>query len=84
MNPNPFTDVLSFLTQAGWPTVIFWLLLAGSIGIAVFAYRTIPGQNTFAHFGNWGFRRHCQINFCGGEGSAGGIGDHAAATAFLH
>ena len=56
MNPNPFTDVLSFLTQAGWPTAIFWLLLAGSIGIAVFAYRTIPGQNTFAHFGNWGFR----------------------------
>jgi uncharacterized membrane protein YphA (DoxX/SURF4 family) len=56
MNPDPFTDGLSFLTRVGWPTVIFWLLLTCSIGIAAFAYRTIPGQNTFAHFSNWGVR----------------------------
>src|SRR5690349_15983956 len=56
MNPNPLSDVLSFLVQRGWTTAIFWLLICASVAIAVYAYRTIPGQGTLAHLGNWGFR----------------------------
>jgi hypothetical protein len=26
MNPDPITDVLEFLLQPAWTTVIFWLL----------------------------------------------------------
>lgn len=56
MNPNPFSDVLSFLVQPGWTTAIFWLLLAGSVAMAAYAYRAIPGQGALVHFGNWGVR----------------------------
>jgi uncharacterized membrane protein YphA (DoxX/SURF4 family) len=56
MNPNPLSDVLAFLLQPGWTTVIFWLLLVASIGIAAYAYHTILEQRSLAHLGNWGFR----------------------------
>src|ERR1700739_3403756 len=56
MKPNPLSDVIDFLTQPGWTTAIFWLLLVASIAIAAYAYRTIPGQRGLAHLGNWSFR----------------------------
>jgi hypothetical protein len=31
MNPNPLTDIAGFLTQPGWMTVLFWLLLIASL-----------------------------------------------------
>ena len=33
MKPNPASDVAGFLTQPGWLTVVFWLLLLASIAI---------------------------------------------------
>jgi uncharacterized membrane protein YphA (DoxX/SURF4 family) len=56
MNPNPFTDVLNFMLQPTWTTGVFWLLLLASAAIAVYAYRTIPGQQSIGHIGNWIFR----------------------------
>jgi uncharacterized membrane protein YphA (DoxX/SURF4 family) len=56
MNPNPFYDTMMFLVQPRWTTAIFWLLLLGSIAIAVFVYRTIPGQRSAGHVGNWAIR----------------------------
>jgi uncharacterized membrane protein YphA (DoxX/SURF4 family) len=56
MNPNPLSDTITFLLQAGWTTGIFWLLLLGSIAVAVFVYRTIPGQRGIEHLGNWAIR----------------------------
>jgi hypothetical protein len=41
MRPNPARDVLTFLTQASWPTAIFWLLLS-SICIAAVVWRSDP------------------------------------------
>jgi hypothetical protein len=56
MNPNPFFDTFQFLTEPTWMTAIFWGLLLASAGIAGYAWRTIPGQRSLAHLGNWGMR----------------------------
>src|SRR5712691_6367659 len=56
MSHNPISDVIGFLLQPGWTTVIFWLLVLASIAIAVHVYRTIPGQRTIEHVSNWAFR----------------------------
>jgi hypothetical protein len=56
MNPDPISDTLRFLVQPGWTTGIFWLLLLGSIAIAIYVYRTIPGQRSIEHLGNWAIR----------------------------
>jgi len=56
MNPNPFSDMIMFLVQPGWTTSIFWVLLVASAAIAVYVYRTIPGQRSAEHVGNWAFR----------------------------
>jgi uncharacterized membrane protein YphA (DoxX/SURF4 family) len=56
MNPNPLSDVVSFLFQPGWTTVIFWLMLIGSIGIATYVFRTDPAQRRIEHLGNWAVR----------------------------
>jgi uncharacterized membrane protein YphA (DoxX/SURF4 family) len=56
MNPNPFSDTFAFLTQPSWATAILWLLLLASAAIAGYAWRTIPGQRSLAHLGNWGIR----------------------------
>jgi hypothetical protein len=56
MNPNPFSDTIAFLLQPGWTAAIFWVLLGSSAAIAAYAYRTIPGQRSLVHLGNWGFR----------------------------
>jgi uncharacterized membrane protein YphA (DoxX/SURF4 family) len=56
MNPNPFDDVVAFLTQPGWPTHVFWLLLLASVAIAAYAFVTLPEQRRFEHVANWLFR----------------------------
>ena len=56
MNPNPFSDTVTFLLQPAWTTAMFWLLLLGSIAIAAYVFRTVPGQRSIEHVGNWGFR----------------------------
>ena len=56
MNPNPLSDVIAFLLQPAWTTGIFWLLTLTSIGVAAYAFRTIPGQRSIEHVGNWAFR----------------------------
>jgi len=56
MNPNPFSDVVTFLFQPGWTTGIFWVLVLGSIGIAAYVFRTMPEQRSIEHIGNWAFR----------------------------
>ena len=56
MNPNPFSDTITFLVQPGLTTAIFWVLLVASAAIAVYVYRTIPGQRSVANVGNWAFR----------------------------
>jgi len=53
MRVNPFSDTLSFLTTGGWTTVVFWLLLVASIGIAFFNYRREPQQRSGLHIWNW-------------------------------
>ena len=44
MRPNPLHDLLTFLSQPGWPTPVFWLLLLGSLAIAVMVWRRAPEQ----------------------------------------
>jgi uncharacterized membrane protein YphA (DoxX/SURF4 family) len=56
MTPNPLSDTIAFLLKPGWPTPVFWLLLLGSIAIAAYVYRTVPGQQSVEHIGNWLFR----------------------------
>jgi len=56
VNHNPISDVIAFFLQPAWTTVVFWLLVLGSIVIAVYVYRTMPGQRTIEHVGNWVFR----------------------------
>ena len=53
MRVNPFSDTLSFLTTGGWTTVVFWLLLLASIGIAIVNYRRDPQQHSALHIWNW-------------------------------
>ncbi len=53
MRPNPFDDVVAFLTNPDWPTPVFGLLLLGSAAIAVTAWRRIPEQRTARAIGIW-------------------------------
>lgn len=56
MRPNPFDDILAFLTQPGWTTPVFWLLLLGSGVIAVAVWRHAPAQRRARHLGIWMLR----------------------------
>src|ERR1700749_301635 len=56
MNRNPISDTVQFLLQPAWTTAIFWLLLFGSLAVAIHVYRTMPPQRTIEHVGNWVFR----------------------------
>ena len=56
MNPDPFSDTITFLLQPGLTTAIFWLLLIASTAIAAYAFRAIPGQRSIEHVGNRAFR----------------------------
>ena len=53
MRPDPLHDVLAFLTRSEWPTPIFWLLLLGSVAIAIAAWQRVPAQRTARHLGIW-------------------------------
>ena len=53
MKPNPLSDALHFLVQPAWTTALYWLLLLGSITIAVYAWRSIPSQRSWSHAGDW-------------------------------
>jgi len=50
---NPFADTLSFLLRGGWPLYLFWLLLVGSIVIAVVNLGRDPAQRTLAGVWMW-------------------------------
>jgi hypothetical protein len=56
MNHNPIWDGVEFLQQPAWTTAVFLLLVVASIGIAVYAFRTVPGQRSLEHVSNWAFR----------------------------
>ena len=53
MRDNPLTDASAFLvdTEKFWFTVIFWLLLLGSIAAALQVWRTDPAQRSVRHIG---------------------------------
>ena len=53
MTPNPLSDALHFLVKPAWPTAIYWLLLIGSIAIALYAWRTMPSQRSWRNLGDW-------------------------------
>jgi uncharacterized membrane protein YphA (DoxX/SURF4 family) len=50
---NPFIDTLGFLSRSGWPTAVFWLLLAGSVAIALVNLYRDSEQRTIPHLWNW-------------------------------
>ncbi len=50
---NPFADTLSFLARNEWPIYVFWLLLLGSIGIALANLVRDPEQRTGSHVWMW-------------------------------
>jgi uncharacterized membrane protein YphA (DoxX/SURF4 family) len=54
MRPNPLTDAFAFLTDGNklWFTVIFWLLLLGSVAVALQAWRGDPTQRSIQHISN--------------------------------
>src|SRR5437868_4708902 len=56
MKHNPISDTVQFLLQPAWTTPISWLLLLGSIAVAIHVYRLMPTQRTIEHVGNWVFR----------------------------
>jgi hypothetical protein len=53
---NPLLDVDHFLHKPGWPTPVFWVLLAAGVGVAIYAFAAIPGQRRFANVWNFAFR----------------------------
>jgi uncharacterized membrane protein YphA (DoxX/SURF4 family) len=56
MRPNPLDDAAHFLTQPGWFTPVFWLLLLASIAIAILVWRRQPEQRMVRNLGIWGLR----------------------------
>jgi uncharacterized membrane protein YphA (DoxX/SURF4 family) len=53
MKPNPLSDTLHFLLQPAWTTAVYWLLLLGSIAIAIHAWRSIASQRSWSHVVDW-------------------------------
>ena len=53
MKSNPLTDVVQFLLQPAWTTGVYWLLMLGSVAIAVSAFATIKSQRSPHHVGDW-------------------------------
>ncbi|MBV8494983.1 MAG: DoxX family protein [Alphaproteobacteria bacterium] len=56
MNPNPFSDVLAFVTTPVWTTAVFWLLVLASVVIAVTVWIRLPEQRTFSNLVQWSIR----------------------------
>jgi hypothetical protein len=50
---NPFADTLAFLTRNEWSIYVLWLLLMGSLGIAVVNLLQDPAQRTARHVWMW-------------------------------
>lgn len=53
MNRTPITDVLGFLVEPYWATAVFWLLIVGSIAIAVRAAAVDPAQRSVRRVGDF-------------------------------
>ena len=58
MKINPIFDALAFLFHGGWITAVFWLLLAGSIVLAILNLKRDPYQKSGIHLWN-GVARLC-------------------------
>jgi uncharacterized membrane protein YphA (DoxX/SURF4 family) len=56
MKATPLSDVLEFLVQPTWTTVVYWLLILGSVAIAAYAAATIPGQRSWRNVSDWVLR----------------------------
>ncbi len=56
MNPNPFSDVVAFITDPVWTTAVFWLLVLASVLIAAFVWHRLPEQRSFPNLAQWSFR----------------------------
>ena len=56
MTENPFSDLIEFLTEPTWPTPVFWLLVIGSVVIAILVWRRLPEQRCFSRLAQWAFR----------------------------
>jgi uncharacterized membrane protein YphA (DoxX/SURF4 family) len=56
MRPNPLDDVVHFLTQVGWFTQVFWVLLLASIAVAALVWQRDPIQRTSRGAGLWVLR----------------------------
>ncbi|HUY01795.1 MAG TPA: hypothetical protein VMV33_00785 [Rhodocyclaceae bacterium] len=53
MRPNLVDDAIAFLTKPTWTTPVFWLLLVGSIVIALRAWRRAPDQRSLRDVAIW-------------------------------
>lgn len=53
MNRTPITDVLGFLVEPHWATAVFWLLIVGSIAVAVRAAAVDPAQRSVVRVGDF-------------------------------
>jgi uncharacterized membrane protein YphA (DoxX/SURF4 family) len=56
MNPNPFSDVVAFVTNPVWTTAIFRLLVLASVLIATAVWRRLPEQRSFPTLVQWSIR----------------------------
>ena len=53
MRTNPISDALEFLTQGGWTSYVFWLLIIASVVIAAVNLLRDPSQRSGLHLWNW-------------------------------
>ena len=53
MKTNPFSDSLAFLFHGGWITLVFWVLIIGSFGLALRNLQQDEKQRTIAHVWGW-------------------------------
>jgi uncharacterized membrane protein YphA (DoxX/SURF4 family) len=53
VRPNPLGDVASFLSTPSWTTVVFWLLLASSVIVALVASRANQAERSTRSIGIW-------------------------------
>ena len=56
MRPNPLQDAVQFLTQPGWFTPAFWLVLLASIAIAALVWHRDPSQRRPGNLAVWVLR----------------------------
>jgi len=56
MNPDPFSDVVDFVTNPTWTTAVFWLLVIASVLIAARVWRRLPEQRSLRRLVRWSMR----------------------------